>query len=709
MAGMAEDEQDRVRVPPVQAQSTLPRRAHGMSFGSALALMVPLLLSVTSGLITWRMFGTASESVEDLARAAFVESAGGAVNVARAHFDTARTQMRQLLGMASEEEPEEQLVRRMRVQLEANPSFSWVSYARRDGSFCGVYREGGKIFLNRSWLVGERARLEVHELGPDGARRLVRESDDHDYDPRTRDFYGSAIAAGSEVWTEPYVFFGQDEPGITLAAPHSLPGGEPIGVFTIDFGLAGLRRFVAGVRVGATGVLFLATGDGTVLAHPSVEPIVVDGASRLVRLAGSGDPVLAAFGERDATESLETFTIESGEERWLAACQSFGVAGGLTLLVGLAAPEREFVGDVHESLRDTVVISAFALGIAIVAALWFARLVSRPLRRIAADMDRVGSMQLDAEDRVRAPFREIEAMSLSLEGMKAGLRSFARFVPTELVRELVAGGKSAQLQAEVRHMTVFFSDIEGFTGISEKAHPAELVVRLAAYLSELTREIVATGGTVDKFIGDGVMAFWNAPGPSPDHARLAIRAAMRCRSRLGELALDPETRRFAFATRIGIATGEMMVGNFGTNERMNYTVIGDVPNLAARLEALNKQYGTRVLVDEAAAAAAGDRIIFRPIDIVAVMGRQGGTTVFEPLCESDAPEASTARARAERAESAFAAYRRRDFALAREGFRGCLELWPGDRASEVLAERSGQLLASPPPRDWNGVFVSIAK
>ncbi len=257
------------------------------------------------------------------------------------------------------------------------------------------------------------------------------------------------------------------------------------------------------------------------------------------------------------------------------------------------------------------------------------------------------------------------------------------------------------LEGKVKELTIFFSDIAGFTTIAESVKPAALVELLGGYLDEVTRVIAAHHGTVDKFLGDGVMAFWGAPADRAEHAALACEAAVRMRRNLAATA--PRLH-----TRIGLATGEALVGNIVSHERMNYTVMGDVVNLAARLEGLNKLYGTTIAIAESTRRAAGDRIIARPLDVVAVKGRAEPVRVFEVLglpSDDDPDQVALAR----HCEDGLARYLARDFEGAAAAYQAALAVRPDDRAARHLLERCLAYAAAPPPSDWTGVFHVTAK
>jgi len=231
------------------------------------------------------------------------------------------------------------------------------------------------------------------------------------------------------------------------------------------------------------------------------------------------------------------------------------------------------------------------------------------------------------------------------------------------------------------------------------------VEHLGEYLQAMTATLREHDGTIDKFMGDGILAFFNAPTPVPAHAAQACRAALAAHSRLRDLRPKWEAAgKPAFRARIGLHTGEALVGNIGTPERFAYTVIGDAVNLASRLEALNKLYGTEILASQEVRAAAGPGLEWRQLDRVAVVGRHEGTLVNELLGEQGNVLSTVLRAR-DLYEEALAAYFERRFAEAGAGFRAAAAVSPGDRAAAQMAERAEVYQHFPPTDTWGGVYL----
>ena len=291
---------------------------------------------------------------------------------------------------------------------------------------------------------------------------------------------------------------------------------------------------------------------------------------------------------------------------------------------------------------------------------------------------------------------------LATEGReKAYLRGvFGQYVSDQVVDRILADPSKAKLGGERKTLTVLFSDIRGFSQVAEGMAPEALAAFLGEYLSPMTDLVLASGGTLDKYIGDAVMAQWGAPIDIPDHAACACEVALRMQETLIELNRTWKTEgKQQIAIGIGVNTGPMAVGNMGSTARFEYTVLGDNVNLGSRLEALTKEYGVGILVGEATAKAAATRFVFREIDLVRVKGRANAAPVFE-LVGRAGHQVTPAWS------EALALYRAGSFTAAREAFTA-LEL-ADDPAAQILAKRCEVLAAAPPPA-WDGVYEQRSK
>ncbi len=284
---------------------------------------------------------------------------------------------------------------------------------------------------------------------------------------------------------------------------------------------------------------------------------------------------------------------------------------------------------------------------------------------------------------------------------------FGQYVPKELVEEMSRDPDRYNLKGESREMSVLFSDIRDFTSISEGLTASALAEMLNFYLSSMTRIVQQRRGTIDKYIGDAIMAFWGAPMADPNHAQDAVMAALQMQRDLDEL--NPQIKLKGWPEikiGIGVNSGKMNVGNMGSEFRMAYTVMADAVNLASRLEGLTKQYGLGILVGEDTVAFCPD-IEFMRVDVVRVKGKANPVTIYEPLSPKDQVDIAALK-RKQDFEQACAAFHLRDFDLAEDILRKAQKRFPS-KLYLVYLERIAHFRENPPPTDWDGVFTYTTK
>ena len=286
-------------------------------------------------------------------------------------------------------------------------------------------------------------------------------------------------------------------------------------------------------------------------------------------------------------------------------------------------------------------------------------------------------------------------------------RAFGRYLSPHVVEQLSAGSTALQLGGERRDVSVMFADLSGFTALSTKVSAEVLTQTTNEYLSYIVDSVDATGGYVDKFIGDAVMAIWGAPGPDEEHAIHAVRAALDAVNRIHEARMAAEARgAVGFSVKIGINSGPAVVGNVGTERRYNYTAIGETVNIASRLESAPGVYGCGVIVAESTEALARDAFVFRELDQVRVKGRTEPLTIFEPLAERDDADRDIV-ARRQQYEAALADYRAMRFAAAAVAWRALRQLpgEPENGPATIMALRARDLGHRPPDPTWDAVWT----
>jgi adenylate cyclase len=299
------------------------------------------------------------------------------------------------------------------------------------------------------------------------------------------------------------------------------------------------------------------------------------------------------------------------------------------------APLDEFFAEI-EAGRRRMVLLALSFVLAALPVVWgIGSMLSRSMKALAWETDRIQRFETSGPTKeVRSIIREIDDLGQSVATMRTVVRTFASFVPKRLVQQLVATGDAVRLGGSRREVTVLFTDIEGFTAITEKADPEQVMIRTSHYLAALSALITDHGGTVDKFVGDAIMAIWNAPADDPEHVAHACSAVLACQEACRKLNAEFQSEGWpAYKTRFGLHTGEAVIGTIGSDDRMAYTALGATVNLAARLEPLNKEYGTEILVSDAVRQRVADRFAFREVDTIRPKGFATAIQVYE-LCRA---------------------------------------------------------------------------
>jgi len=285
---------------------------------------------------------------------------------------------------------------------------------------------------------------------------------------------------------------------------------------------------------------------------------------------------------------------------------------------------------------------------------------------------------------------------------------FGQYVPPELVDEMAKDPGAYSLEGESRELTVLFSDVRGFTTISEGLDPTQLTQLMNEYLTPMTHVIQKHRGTIDKYMGDAIMAFWGAPLQDPQHARHALLAGMEMLAKLEALQEHFKAKGWPpIKAGVGLNTGEMTVGNMGSEFRLAYTVMGDAVNLGSRLEGLTKEYGVQIMVSEFTRAAVPD-FVYRELDRVRVKGKDKPVGIFEPICAQGEEPAGLLEELA-LYEVALRLYREQGWLQAEEKFAQLRALCPERYLYQVYAKRITYLRESPPGPDWDGSFTFTTK
>lgn len=451
-----------------------------------------------------------------------------------------------------------------------------------------------------------------------------------DYDVRKREWYALASASHQPVTPAPYRFASVPEIGVTVAQQSALKPGL---VFGLDVLLSDLDDVLARMKTHPRQEMALFTEDGELAAHPLGRSLrsssAASGPHGLPLMAALDSPLLKAIAQ---TYKKEKFTgdriIQSGGEDYLVRFEA-GLAS-TRMMTAIAIPQSAILGAANDMARRLLAMGFLALFIALPIVAFAARSITRPLHALTGVVGKIVTFQGDSAAPPPSRIIEIHALSRAVAGLERAMNNFMRYVPRQIVRNIVKDGVQPSLGGVRQQTTVVFSDIVNFTGIAEHLPPEDLTNLISRYFGVIGAAFVNSGGTIDKFIGDSVMAFWNAPEPQPDHIARACEGVLTAALRLQELNQVFRSEGLPeLHTRFGIHTGEAVIGNVGSFDRLSYTVLGHTVNIASRLEALNKEFGTSILVTQAVRDGAGPGFAFRPVGETTVRGANERITTYE--------------------------------------------------------------------------------
>ncbi|MBO4320433.1 MAG: cation:dicarboxylase symporter family transporter [Treponema sp.] len=366
------------------------------------------------------------------------------------------------------------------------------------------------------------------------------------YDPRTRGWYKKAVTQKHTVWTNVYIFATDNMPGFSCASPIYDSDGNLMGVACIDIGIRDLSLYLGSISTPANSRLFIYDQDNQIIAKPmkaddSIDTLLnvypaADGTNSysMKSVDDASDPIIAnAFNSGQSMVNTEDgiYMFESEGKNYFCKVDSMTIDQELSLNVGMIVPDEDIMGTVYKNNKMVMMISVIVILIAIIISILISSLISKPMKILSNEMNNIRDLSIvDDDEDINSGIKEIDTMVFSFQGMKQGLMNFKKYVPADLVSMLIRNNQNAEIGGRKQVLTLMFSDIENFTGIAEKTKPEELINRLYDYFSLLAHTITDNKGTIDKYIGDSIMAFWGAPVDIEvkTHARLACLSALTC-------------------------------------------------------------------------------------------------------------------------------------------------------------------------------------
>lgn len=532
---------------------------------------------------------------------------------------------------------------------------------------------------------------------------------DEGYDPRKRTWYKTAKSTGINIWSDVYIFSSDNKPGITNAQPIFKENNYIRGVLGIDIGIIDISYYLNSLEISDKAQIVVINNKKQIIALSGEEDSLLYKLEDLTKVDEFDNAIIrGAYSHYLATyldKQISSFKVYN--ERYVTTFMEFPSDSSVEWQIGIIMPENIILGDVYTTIQIILFTAIFFIILSTIIGFNLASRITKPLTIISQNMKKIRKFDLEGNLELDTGLKELQEISLSFTNLKNGMKSFSKYVPSKVVARLISMGREAVLGGERRKLTVFFSDIEGFTEISENMEPEHLVEELADYLGNLSEVIQNNSGTVDKYIGDTIMAFWNAPDDVEEHAKLACKTAIKIQQYLEDFKRNNPHRTF-FPTRIGINTGEVLVGNIGSAERMNYTVMGDNINLGSRLESLNKYYSTDILVSEQTKGEAGDSFAYRPLDKVTVKGKTKPIILYE-LIGYKRYQSKEDKRLSDIYTVGLNCYFRSEWDKSIQYFKKYLSLKPDDVPASKMIKRIEEYKEHPPAANWNGVYIYLDK
>jgi len=595
-------------------------------------------------------------------------------------------------------------------------------YGNHGGNFVYVSNVGANVLhseaVYRSWIITRPTQQDFDRteyLLDKNLNVLSMEIlGNNGYDPRTRPWYQTALKTPGTVQTAPYVFFETNDVGVTIARRTDKGSGVVGGDLTLQTLSAALREnklsdgSFAIIFEDSKKILAAAEVEHVIkVEHQNDRPVAVHQA-----LHSSDIPVyrtLARLVGNVAKESVKE--IETENEKWIVWLSPLTLGHDHNAVLSLLSPSDEVFADVYERMRTNLIIALFGIATGLLASWLVANSMARPIGKLTDEAFRMRQFDLEEREPVNSRIVEVRKLSQAVQILKRSLNDFARYVPAQVVRRLVAGEMTSDIGGVRTQITVLFTDVAEFTAISETMEPMELMADISEYLAVLSQTLIENGAMIDKYIGDAVMAVWNAPVSQEKHAQMACKATLEAVAAISDLnKRRADAGKPPLHTRFGLHSGDAVVGNVGSAERMNYTALGETVNLAARLESFNKQTGTMILISETVQQEISEVHLTRIVDMMRPKGAAHPVRIYELLSDGQyGLNQIEASGHLRSWQQCYEFYTSREWARAVDAFDQHIARYPEDGAAKIFRKRAFTYIKNPPSDEWDGVFTARVK
>ncbi|KTD59744.1 adenylate cyclase [Legionella sainthelensi] len=585
--------------------------------------------------------------------------------------------------------------------IQDNPEIFMIHYGAANGDFFDINRKEKRglqlIHTVNSKPPFVNIRYELDQQG----KIIKKESITIPYDPRNRPWYQEVVRYKKPIWTNTYKFylFGK-RPGVAVAAPVYDKNNNLKGVIAIALTTTDLQQFIRELELTKNTMIFVINNESNVIAFrdPQTSENILGkklNPDLLKKLNISSTILNERFHSK-----IQSYVYE--DQRYFFSYQpiinKLGIEPWHILIV---TPESDVIKPLKNLSKGYILLTIVVLFFGTLLVRIISQKISNPIIQLAEESKKITMFHLKSKSPLKTIIKEISYLDKALSTLRSSLTSFQRYVPHSLVKKLVHTGQIAQVGGQNQIITILFSDIKNFTTISESTSPQKLMTYLSDYFQSMTEAVIQHEGTLDKYIGDAVMAIWNAPSKDVEHAFHACETARVMLERLQILNQKHKNDGFPeFKIRIGIHTGEAIVGNVGSEDRLSYTALGDTVNLASRLESISKNYNTQIIVSHATFNHVSDKFLFRFLDEVAVRGKQESIAIYELITTQNIGSLEQHK---QEFTKAFSLYQKGLWEKSIEAFMTLTPAYPGDQLASIYIERC-RLLAHTQPAHWDGVW-----
>ena len=497
-----------------------------------------------------------------------------------------------------------------------------VFLADRNSNFFQVRRDP-KLAIRKIETI-DNNRIDFYEYKDKNDITLGYKSSLASYNPIIRPWYINTNEKKIHI-SKPYIFDSTKKLGITISYGSLDKYGNKLAVSAVDITLDTLQEFIHEQAKSIKGDIYLFDKDYNLITS-------------------SKNKLNNHFLKKESIDknNFEYFKLqnhyESGDfkgiiqhqgENSIFEISSLELDSNNKLGVLVTIPEDIVLGRTKEMLMITIVISLLFLSVFVFLSFQMSKMISRPIAQFAKDIKDLRDLKTHKELKNDSKIKEIYQAQRALISLQHGIRAFKKYMPSDLVKILVDTNQEAKIGGDEKNLAIMFTDIEGFTTISETMTPSELTQHLSIYFDEMEKVISKYHGTIDKYIGDAIMGFWGAPVDIDQPIIKAVQCALAMQEKLTQLNEKWEKEgKAVLKTRIGVHYGKTLVGNIGSPNRMNYTIIGDTVNVASRLEGINKNYGTNIMVSEEVYTMIQDQFTLEYIDQIELKGKTESTKIY---------------------------------------------------------------------------------